>query len=279
MDRYTLKCGLWEAECFPRWGMNTMILRHDGKDILRCPQSEDALLTSPIGPLVYGQPLLMPANLTEDGCFTFEGTQYRLPITEHWNNCNLHGQLYMTPFTVVAHTETKIVGELRNGVLFYPFPFRLRITDELTEQGYTRTAVLENTGKTPMPYTLAFHTTFVAPDKLTLPVKAKVIYNERDLPVGSVPVEGFKEAHITGDLSDYFVSEGHTAILDDVVYSVSENFDHWITYNDGGGKGFLCVEPQCGAVNGLNTPGGHRVLQPGERETFIMTIQKRTDSL
>ena len=274
MKSYVLQCGKWEAECFPRWGMNTMMLRHDGKDILRCPKSEDALLDTVISPLLYGQPLLLPANLTDGGCFTFEGREYQLPITEHWNNCNNHGQLYMTPFTVTEHTETKIVGELKNVGLFYPFPFVIRITDELTEVGYTRTAVLTNTGKTAMPYTLAFHTTFTAPEKLTLPVKAKVIYDERELPVGSVPVEGFQEANIVGDLSDYFVLAGHRAVLDDVVYTVSENFDHWITYNDGGGKGFLCVEPQCGAVNGLNHEGQHRVLQPGESEVFTMTITK-----
>ena len=273
-DKYLLKCGPWEAECLPRWGMNTVALRYEGRDILRCPENEDMLHETDISPLLYGQPLLLPANRTRDGKFTFEGTEYQLPLNETETMCNQHGQLFMTPFDVPEHTETKIVGLLKNGGLFYPFPFRITITDELTEEGYTRTVVLENTGKTSMPYTVGFHTAFVEPKKLTVPLKSRNTWDEKWFPTGQTDPDIFDNSPIVGNVSGYYVSGGNRAMLDDIVYTVSENFDHWILYNGGGGKGFVCVEPQCGAVNGLNHPGQHRVLQPGEKETFTLSITK-----
>ena len=274
MDTYKLRCGLWEAECLPRWGMNTIALRYAGQDILRCPTSEDQLHETEISPLLYGQPLLLPANRTRDGKFTFEGKEYQLPLNETETMCNQHGQLFVTPFTVLEHTDTTIVGQLKNGGYFYPFPFTIRITDTLTEEGYTRTLVLTNTGSTPMPYTLGFHTAFVEPKELTVPLKSRNTWDEKWFPTGQTEPEVFEKSPIVGKITGYYVSAGNTAILDDTVYRVSDNFDHWILYNGGGGKGFVCVEPQCGAVNGLNHPGQHRILAPGESETFTMTITK-----
>ena len=65
-------------------------------------------------------------------------------------------------------------------------------------------------------------------------------------------------------ISGYYKAGGHTAAVGRFTYTVSEEFDHWVLFNGRGESGLLCVEPQCGAVNGLNIPGGHRVLQPGE---------------
>ena len=55
-------------------------------------------------------------------------------------------------------------------------------------------------------------------------------------------------------------------------YEASKEFDHWILFNGGGNKGLLCVEPQLGAVNGLNKPDGHRVMKPGEVLTLWTKI-------
>lgn len=271
---YKLKKGFWEAECLPRWGMNTMVLRYKGQDILRCPECEDDLHKTDISPLLYGQPLLFPANRTRDGKFTFAGTEYQLPLNETETMCNQHGQLFVTPFDVLEHTDTKIVGELKNSGYFYPFPFRMTVTDELSESGYKRTLVLENTGKTAMPYTLGFHTAFEEPKRFTVPLKSRNTWDEKWFPTGQTEPDVFPDQTPEGKLSGYYVSAGNTALLNDVVFTVSENFDHWILYNGGGGQGFLCVEPQCGAVNGLNEEGKHRILQPGEAETFTLTISK-----
>ena len=68
----------------------------------------------------------------------------------------------------------------------------------------------------------------------------------------------------------YYESCGHVAQVDDIVYTVSDNFDYWIMYNGEGVSGFLCVEPQAGKVNGLNIPDGYKVLAPDETVTYKM---------
>ena len=57
-------------------------------------------------------------------------------------------------------------------------------------------------------------------------------------------------------------------------YTVSDNFDHWILFNGKGEKNLLCVEPQCGAVNGLNMKNGHRILAPQKKISFSCKIEK-----
>jgi galactose mutarotase-like enzyme len=55
----------------------------------------------------------------------------------------------------------------------------------------------------------------------------------------------------------------------------TENYYRSVSDRLGGGdKGFLCIEPQCGEVNGLNSDA-HRELAAGETETFVMTIKRK----
>jgi hypothetical protein len=66
---------------------------------------------------------------------------------------------------------------------------------------------------------------------------------------------------------------GHTAYLDNLSYTVSENFDHWILFNGRGESGLLCVEPQCGKVDGLNIKDGCKILNPNEETGFWIELK------
>ena len=48
--------------------------------------------------------------------------------------------------------------------------------------------------------------------------------------------------------------------------------------NGGGEKGYLCVEPQSGKVNGLNYADGYNLLRKGEKITFVTNIGKQSSS-
>ena len=74
--------------------------------------------------------------------------------------------------------------------------------------------------------------------------------------------------------SGFYRAAGFQAQIDEFRYTISENFDHWVLYNASGKDGFLCVEPQCGGVNGLNQIDNHRVLTPGESHIFHTSITK-----
>ena len=83
-----------------------------------------------------------------------------------------------------------------------------------------------------------------------------------------------KKKYLTGSPSkglyvvSYFLSAGNVATAGDIVYTVSENFDHWILYNAKGERGYICIEPQAGKVNGLNIDDGHKILAPKESVVY-----------
>lgn len=274
---YTLRAGAWQAQVLPHLGMNMISLCCQDTPILR-KADEQTLLQSPF---LYGTPLLFPANRTRDGQFTFEGKTYDLPVNEESTRCHLHGCMHHAPFQVTEKTESTLLGRYENHGERYPFPFCMDICDVLSPDGWTRTLTLCNTGKSSMPYTLAFHTAFVEPARFCLPLAKKWARDQRYLPTGEEePMTDTEKSYLTGcsprgkAISGYFQAGGAWARVGDFCFTVSPNFDQRVLFNGGGGQGFLCIEPQAGMVNGLNMPWGFRVLKMGETERYTLMIRK-----
>lgn len=271
-----LQAGAWQVRVLPDFGMNMISLTYGDKQILRSPQSMDALKKEPY---VYGIPLLFPANRVEKGEFTFEEKSYYLPINEPGRNNHLHGLMFDAIFKLIEQTRSRVEANYENKGERYPFPFSMTITDTLTPEGLTRKLYLKNTGDTAMPYTLAYHTSFAEPAVFSVPIGRRFVCNENYIPTGEMAeLTAQEQEYCTGTcpkgkkISGFYTAAGHTGYLDNIRFTVSENFDEWVTFNAGGEQGFLCIEPQCGQVNGLNRPGGHRVLLPGETEEFFVSF-------
>ena len=189
-DVITLKSGIWEAGVCPSLGGNLISLTCDGKHVLR-PLVDEAQIA--INPYLQGAPILLPANRTYLGKFTFEGVEYSLPVNEASTNSHLHGLVHRQAFSVVKQSETSITMKYVNVAgPVYPFDFEMVVT-------YT---------------------------------------------------------------------------VDEFVYTVSENFDHWITWNARGKEDYICLEPQAGKVNGLNIPDGHIVLAPEQSEVYTARFSR-----
>ena len=259
-----LKAGDWQAEVCPEFGMNLTSLAWRGQPILRVPKDMDALRAEPF---LYGNPLLFPANRTKDGCFRFRGKTCALPVNEPERRNNLHGLMYDAPFSVLWHTESSVCAVFRNRGERYPFAFDLTIADILSDSGWVRRAEL--LALEDMPFTLAFHTTFLTPKVFSVPIGRRFVCDENYIPTGeTVPAQPLGKV-----ISGFYEAAGHTVFLDDFSFTVSENFDQWVLFNGGGDRGFLCIEPQCGGVNGLNTHT-HRVLRTGEKEEFTLQLTR-----
>jgi len=260
-----LKNGKWSAIVLPHFGMNVISLKYGRKEIMRCPQDMDALEKSP---RLHGIPILIPANRTADGTFTFEGKTHSFPINEPLRNNNVHGLMSTAPFTVLSQTEKSITARYENRGDRYPYPFDMTVTVTLTEHGLEHSLTIHALER--MPYTFAYHSTFAEPKEFSVPIGRLYVRDDRLLPTGEM-------MHIDslGETFDsFFESVGNTAKLDEFLFTVSENFDSWVLFNSDGKSGFLCVEPQCGLVNGLNIPGGHRILEAGQEETFTLQITR-----
>lgn len=278
-DLITLTAGKWEYEARPSFGMNVCALRLSGREILRSPADFETLAASPY---LYGIPLLFPANRTKGGAFEFEGKSYCLPINEPARGNHIHGLMFDAPFSVTEQTQSRVKAVYVNKDQRYPFPFRMEIEDALSQTGFTRKLTLTNTGNAPFPYTLAFHTTFCAPERLTVPVKNRFLCDENYIPTGEQIALSDLEKQFEGGispgghaLSGFYESGGHEAELDNILFRVSDNFDEWVVFNAGGDKGFVCVEPQAGEVNGLNHAGGARTIAPRESHEFALSVTEK----
>lgn len=261
-----LRCSDWQAEIYPECGMNLTALSFAGEEIFRAPADESMLRENLH---LYGNPLLMPANRTKAGRFTFCGKGYELPINEPTRGNHLHGMMADAPFEVVRQTENEVCAIYRNRGERYPFAFDMIITDRLTEQGWTRTVDL--LAREDMPYTLAFHSTFIQPTAFSVPIGRRSVCDENYIPTGETV-----EAEPLGKvISGFYRAAGCSAVVGDYLFTVSENFDHWILFNGGGEQGFLCIEPQCGGVNGLNS-GECSILRAGNKAEFSLAIRRKT---
>lgn len=268
--------GKWSAVIAPECGSNVIGLAYDGKEILRAPESLTQLRERPC---LYGMPLLLPANRLADACFSFEGKSYTLPMNEPAFQNHIHGLLRDAPFCVAEKTESSVTTRLENTGEYYPFPFVITIRDSLSKGGFLRRLTLENTGSHPLPYTLGFHTAFAEPAWFRVPLAARCEMDGRYLPTGTMlPLTPQQRAFCDGmhpdgsKLSGVYRSAGSAMQIGQFTVTVSEQFDHWVLFNGSGDEGYLCIEPQCGGVNGLNT-GCHRVLQPGACEEVTVSIK------
>ncbi len=261
-----LSAGEWQAQVSPECGMNLMALSWCENPIFRTPTNENTLKNNLF---LYGNPLLLPANRTQNGRFSFQGRNFTLPLSEPTRSNNLHGQMADAPFEVVHQTVSEVQAIYRNRGERYPFAFDMTITDVVTVKGWMRTAEL--LALEDMPYTLAFHSTFVQPDNFSVPIGRRCVCDENYIPTGkTVEAEPFGKV-----ISGFYQAAGHMATVGEYLFTVSENFDHWILFNGGGEQGFLCIEPQCGGVNGLNTDA-HRILKARERDRFTLKVERRS---
>ncbi len=272
----TLRSGDWHAVIQTECGADLLALDYRERDVL-IPSSQ--ITDEKAFSFLHGSPMLFPANRTCGGRFQFGGREWKLGINEPETGAHLHGKLCVQPFEVVRTTAKSLVVSYENRREIYPFPFRMTVVYGVREGGFCQQYTLTNTGTAPMPYTFGLHTTFAAPHHLSVPLQSCQERNVQALPTGRyVPLSAEQQRYAAGmdpssvAVSGYYLSGGHTATVGDYRYTVSDAFDHWVLYNGGGNAGFVCVEPLCGAVNGLNIPDGHHILQPEQQVVFETQI-------
>ena len=271
-----LKLGEWAAQISPVFGMNTIMLSCGGEQILRSPESLDALQASPC---TYGTPLLLPPNRTRNAQFEFDGKTYLLTPNEKATGNHIHGFLNSALFEIEEWSDDRAVGKLINDGAYFPFPFEITVTCQLSDDGYTQKYSIKNTGDTDMPLTIGLHTTFFAKDQFCVPIGQLWQRDSANIPTGILlPLSKAEEQYRKGTpcqgnrISGFYTSAGNTARIGNYRYTVSSNFNQWILWNGDGNSGFISIEPQCGAVNALNSQIGLHRLEPGEIETFTTWI-------
>lgn len=277
MDIEVIESEGWRAEVAPALGGNIVSLSYNGENIYVPLKSEKQL---EINPYLQGAPILLPANRTAGAKFRFNGKEYKLPLNEPETGAHLHGLVHKQPFTVKYGVENEIKLSYENKGDIYPFPFLLTVNYLIKNGVFRQEYTVTNTGNTDMPFTFALHTTFKEPDTFSVPIAMKQERDNSLIPTGRyVPLNAQESGYVIGSRSrgleivGYFSAAGHTAHIGNARFTVSDNFDHWILFNGRGESGFLCVEPQCGKVDGLNIKDGCKILNPNEEIKLWIEIK------
>jgi aldose 1-epimerase len=115
----------------------------------------------------YPSTILFPwPNRVRNGKYSFNNTEYKLPINEIGNNNALHGLVITSKYEVL---DCEVVGGKASCTLVYryegneagfPFPFNIALKYCLGSKGLELSMEVLNTGKTEMPFALGWHPYF-----------------------------------------------------------------------------------------------------------------------
>ncbi len=298
MDNKISICnGDWSAVIDAEHGANCISLRNEKYEarLLREPPINNLI----DNPYLYGMPILFPVNRIENGSFEFEGRRYVFPINEPSTGCHLHGELHKARFDPIKaeadSLQCRYCAE-HGEYLGFPHAFEVLRKYELKNDGFYHTVTVTNLSERDMPVFLGFHTTFNTLftrncKKEDIRVFADISEEyERNMEISYLPT-GKKPAFdaVSESLSEgtykpfdekasrHYRGVGNMYITDIVngirmVYENDEKYGFRLIYN-GGGDGYICLEPQTCLANCQNSPfsreeAGFDFLRPKESKIY-----------
>lgn len=279
--------GEYEAIVLPEYGANCVSLIHQPSEsqLLRVPQTQKQLRD---GCNVYGLPLLFPPNRVKDGRFVFEGREYVFPINEPERGNHIHGFLSQTAFAFAGGGSFLYEATEENGYLTFPHAFSIRREYALSSEGLVHAIAVTNGGKRRMPFGIGIHAALRAEHcRMRMePLCRWAVDPARLLPSGerireeplitalrngtldpeSQPLSALLECRPGAEIALYGCNGTWHCVPDPSLRFV-------MLWNGGGGKGFVCPEPQSWVTDAPNIPfpagaTGFRALAPGETARF-----------
>lgn len=165
----------------------------------------------------HGAPLIPWPNRLRDGRYSWDGTDYQVPLTEPEKNNAIHGLMRWRSWEVAERDGNRVVmaAHLRP-MQGYPFALNVQVAYILDDDGLRVTTTATNVGNMACPYGTGQHP-YLSPgagqvlDGCTFELAAHTRVDtddDRQLPTGLVPVADspydFRSARQLGDLAvDY----------------------------------------------------------------------------
>jgi aldose 1-epimerase len=189
-DQFEITAGDYRAVVTESGG-GLRVLEHRGRALV------DGFDEGDLCPAARGQ-LLMPwPNRIGDGAYTFDGRDLQLALSEPDKRNASHGLVRWAAWSPEEHTATSIsLGYRLMAQTGYPWTLDLHVLYDLSADGLTVTQTATNLGGRPAPYASGAHPYLSAGPgpvdgwELTLPAAARLLSDERQLPVGSEDVAG-----------------------------------------------------------------------------------------
>ncbi len=288
LEAYALSNSFYDAVILPDYGANCISLRdrRTGTHLFREPEGKQDLEKSPY---VYGLPILFPPNRVKDGTFVFNGGTYSLPINDAPRHSHIHGLLAKMYFEPTSNGVFRFEATPASPYLTFPHAFVIERRYTLHESGLHHEIRITNTGKEPIPLAIGLHAAYhmEASDTLHLPVCEQILLTDDFLPTGETKTDtplitALKKGTLKTEslaLSDQFsVNPGVWRIRRealDFYFEPDPAFRFMMLWNQGGGKGFVCPEPQTCSVNAFkqeipSKETGADILPAGETRRWRM---------
>jgi aldose 1-epimerase len=256
--------------------------RDDGFDVLRAATGD---LRDPLSFASF--PLVPFVGRIEHGRFSFEGRSYQLPLNFHPEPHAIHGDGWMSSWTVAAEGPDHADLVFHHEHQWVPFRYRAWQRFRLSDGELQAEIGVRNTGDRAMPFGIGHHpyldrrpgTTLQADvDSVWLTDATKISTERAPIPAWADfrqerPVDEMTLDHMFAGLKGATVrwpNEGRgVRIFGDQVLG------HLIVYIPAGEDSF-CVEPVSHAGNAINMldrdDTGLKILQPGEELSGTMRI-------
>jgi len=240
-----------------------------------------------------GHPLIPWPNRLRDGWYRWDGEEQQVALSEPSRHNALHGLVRWSRWEPAERARDRLVMSHRlHPQPGYPFLLDLRIEYRLAERGLTATFHAANPGVRALPLAVGVHPYVklgagpIDPDELTIPARTVLQTDERQIPTGSLPVEGtdfdFRTPRRIGGmrLDTAFAdlerdSEGRATVVQtrgerSVRLWQDERFTHVMAFtadtlpDPSQHRRSLGVEPMTCPPNSLQTGEGLIRLEPGE---------------
>lgn len=275
-----LRRGDWRLVLRPEVGGAIASLTRNGVDILRrMPDGSTDVLEAACFPLTPY------ANRIASGVFEFEGRTINLPVQPAFAPHALHGDGWLSEWTVEAGSEASATLLHRHTPDQWPWAYEARQVFSLTGTGLSIALSMTNQSDTPMPAGLGLHPYFPVTGTTRLRFDATRVWGGG---VDEVPTRLLPVAEIQDWSSDPRVAEapfvdnayvgGGAAVLTEAgrttTVTASDNAGWRHIFVPGGD--FCCIEPVTHRPDAAHAPEGEAsgwtVLAPGETLTMRMEV-------
>jgi len=234
-------------------------------------------------------PLVPYVDRIRGGAFTFRDREVRLKPNMAGDPSPLHGQGWLSPWTVQEAGERYAVLEFRHDAGEWPWDYEARQEFAVDENGLAATLSCRNASRDPMPCGLGFHPYFPCGPQTRLDTDVSIAWTvDKDvLPLAEVPAAGrygLKDRLVCGQgLDNGFGGWGGEAQMSDpdwpYAIRMSSGEAHFFQLYSPPTGGIFVAEPVTHANAALNAPEeqwpelGMRVLDPGEEMSLTMRLE------
>ena len=281
----TIASGDYQVGLEPKEGGGVTFLRFGGVDVLR---PAPAVRSGPLDLACF--PLVPYANRIGRGRFLWQGRQVSLPPNMDGQACPLHGDGWLTAWTVAGAAADRIVLEMRHPAGDWPWTYSARQTIRADANGVSFELEVTNLSDGFMPAGLGYHPYF--PQRSTAKLQAKVgsvwLVDDQLLPKLRGPSDQFGDftagapLDAPGLIDNCFEGWSGTAEIrlahaGPVVRLSAGPELCWLHIYSPPGQDFFCIEPVSHRPNALNAErpmaDGVTPLPPGLAIRASMRIE------